>query len=104
MSGKVIYIGEKKTMASAKLIWFLANTIGIPLTVLGFIINIDNIKSSLIFLVVLGFWLTKWYFTWKEKKQSLREKEIDIRDKEIALWWKEQEKLKAEAKTVKSQK
>lgn len=104
MNGRVIYLGQKKTMAHAKMMWLVADFIGFPLAIWGFILNLDNIKSALIALLVLAYGCVRLYFYIVQKRQSVREKEIDLESKQIALWWEKQKKLKEEAITAKFRK
>lgn len=99
---KVIYLSsEKKTMAQAKILWLLADIIGIPMTILGFILNLDNVKSALIAMLAIIFLMIRLYYYVVQKKQAVREKEIELKSQEITLWFREQEKLKAQSTTAK---
>lgn len=80
---KVIYISEKKTMAQAKLVWLLIDFLGIPISLLGFILNLDNVKSAVIALVALIYLMCRIYFYVVQKKQAVREKELELWHKEI---------------------
>ena len=102
MMAKVIAISEKKTMGQTKIMWLLlADILGIPITILGFVFNLDNTKSAILFLVGLGYILTRWYFYAVQKKQAVKQKDMELKSQSIDLWFREQEKLKAQSKTAK---
>ena len=82
MSGNLI-LSQKKTMAHTKMLWFICDIIGIPFSIYGFIINIDNIKSSVIALLVICYLLVRLYFYVVQKKQAVREKELELWHKQI---------------------
>ena len=86
-------LSEKKTMAHAKMLWQICDIIGIPVAIYGFIINIDNIKSSVIALLVICYLLVRLYFYVIQKKQAVREKELELWHK---LMDKEERKKKME--------
>ncbi len=80
-----IEIGNKKrvnTMAMAKIYWWLLDTFGWSATFLGIALNIDNIKSAILFILSVSYLMLRGYFYWVQKQQSVREKELDIWDKE----------------------
>lgn len=98
---KVIYLSEKKTMAQVKLVWILIDFLGIPLTLLGFIFNLDNVKSAIIAVLAIIYLMFRMYYYVIQKKQSIREKDIELQSKTIDLWHKEQEKIRAQSTTAK---
>lgn len=110
MKDQVFYLpSEKKTMAIIKLwVLMLIDLLCIPLSIYGFILNMDNIKSSTIALISLIYLLWRLYFMVIQKKQAVRQKEIEIEKDKIAtemekirLWQLQQEKLRQESKTGK---
>jgi hypothetical protein len=101
MSKVILLYSEKKTMAQAKMLWLICDIIGIPVSIYGFIINIDNIKSSVIALLVIIYLMVRLYFYVIQKKQAVKQKDIELKSQLIDLWRKEQQKLKDQAKTVK---
>jgi hypothetical protein len=101
MSKVVVLYSEKKTMAHAKILWLVADIIGIPMTILGFILNIDNVKSAFIAMIVIIYLMIRLYYYVIQKKQAVRQKELELKSQSIDLWFKEQTKLKEQAKTAK---
>jgi hypothetical protein len=100
MKEQVLYLpSEKKTMAHAKMIWLWCDIIGIPGSVYAFILNLDNVKSSIIALLMIVYLMLRIYYYAVQKRQSVREKELDLRSKSVDVWHKEQGKMKHESKT-----
>lgn len=87
-------------MAQAKILWLIADMIGIPITILGIIANIDNIKSSILAVLAITYLCIRVYFYIIEKNQKIRDKELDIRGKEVDIWFKEQNKLKKQGNSI----
>lgn len=73
------------TKMGAKIGWLIADWIGIPLSLLGIVINMDNIKSAVIAMLAMIYLMLRIYFYFIQKQQAVREKEID-------LWFREQDK------------
>lgn len=73
-------------MAQIKWAVWLADLLGISTTLLGFISNIDNVKSAILFILALTYMMFRIYFYVIQRQQSIREKEID-------LWHQEQDKI-----------
>lgn len=70
----------------------IANIIGVPLYIGGILSNLDNVKSSILFLIALIFGMAKTYFYIVQKRQAVRDKEIDI-------WHKQQDQQERKNKT-----
>lgn len=84
MSGKVIYITEnKKKVAQAKLMWIIADIIGLPVAFLGIITNLDNVKSAIIAILAIAYLMLRLYFYFVQKQQAIREKEYELWEKEM---------------------
>lgn len=64
---------------------WLADILGVTSTIYAFIVNIDNIKSAIIFLISLAYLCFRLYFMVVRSKQVTREKEIDIEKKQLEL-------------------
>lgn len=62
--------------------WLIADIIGIPTSLYGFLQNIDNIKSTLIAILAISYLALRIYVYW-------RRSDIEIRKEEIELWEKE---------------
>jgi hypothetical protein len=92
MDRTLYYHGEKKTMANAKLVWMLMDFLGIPLTLLGIIANLDNVKSAILAILGIIYLMVRIYFYVIQKQQAVREKEYE-------LWNKEQDKIDRIQKT-----
>lgn len=87
--------GFKRYMDMAEIKWTLsliANIIGVPLYIGGILSNLDNVKSSILFLIALIFGMAKTYFYIVQKRQAVRDKEIDI-------WHKQQDQQERKNKT-----
>lgn len=78
-------------MAQIKLMWLLCDFLGIPVTILGIIANIDNIKSAILAVLGVAYLCVRGYYYIKQKDQALREKELE-------LWHKQQDKEERQAK------
>lgn len=78
-------------MAQAKMIWLLCDFFGIPLSILGIIANLDNVKSAIIAVLGISYLMVRMYFYVTKAKQ-------DVRDKEFELWHKEMDKNEREEK------
>lgn len=76
----------------AKIGWLIADWLGIPLSLLGIVVNIDNIKSTVIALIAIIYLMIRTYFYFVQKQQAVREKEIE-------LWHKMQDKQERINKT-----
>lgn len=72
-------------MAQAKMIWLICDFFGIPLSILGILANMDNIKSAIIAVLGISYLMVRMYFYVTKAKQ-------DVRDKELDLWHKEMDK------------
>lgn len=73
-------------MATAKLLWVIADWIGVPTLLLGILANLDNIKSLILFFLGAIYAGVRIYYTIIEKEQKKRHQEYD-------LWNKEMDKL-----------
>ncbi len=69
---------EKKTMGYAKVMWLLGDVLGIPLTILGIIANLDNVKSLVLFVLLVGYLTTRWYYYAKKQDQEARKRELEL--------------------------
>jgi hypothetical protein len=76
---------KRANKMGAKIGWLIADWIGIPLSLLGIVINMDNVKSTVIALLAMIYLMLRIYFYFVQKQQAVREKEID-------LWFREQDK------------
>lgn len=74
---------RNKRMAETKIILFLANWIGYPLYIFAFISNLDNVKSTILFICAVLFFMVRTYFYIIKSKQQVREKEFDLKEKEL---------------------
>lgn len=75
---KVIILHQKKTMAQAKIMWIIADYLGIPLAFWGFILNVDNIKSAVIALLAIIYLMLRIYYYAIQKRQAVKEKEYQL--------------------------
>jgi Na+-driven multidrug efflux pump len=58
---------------------------GLPVTILGIAINLDNWKSAVIFVLAVIFWALKIFITWRKERQRYREKELELEQKEFEI-------------------
>lgn len=72
-------------MAETKFALILFNLLGIPVYILGFFANLDNIKSAILFLLGLIYMMIQIYFNVIWAKQKTRMRELDIQQKEKDL-------------------
>lgn len=72
-------------MAQIKWALLIADMLGIPAYVIGFITNFGTVKAGVLFIVGLSYVLVRLYFYVAKKKLEIRKDEID-------LWFREQEK------------
>ncbi len=80
-------------MAQVKLLWILGDLIGIPISVWGFILNIDNVKSAVIALLAIIYIMCRIYFYVIQKKQAVRKEELEIWQRQMDKY-ERQQKLK----------
>lgn len=69
-------------MAQIKLMWLLCDFFGIPITLMGIIANIDNIKSIVLAILSVCYLLIRGYYYIKKEQQKLKEKDLDLWNKE----------------------
>lgn len=74
---------------AAKIGWLIVDWLGIPLSLLGIYLNLDNIKSAIIAILAIIYLMMRTYFYFIKNNQAVREKEI-------ALWHKELDKIERE--------
>jgi hypothetical protein len=74
---------ETIRMAHTKTLWLIADIFGVPTSFLGIWLNIDNIKSVIIAILAICYLMLRAYYFWKQKEQSLREKEYELWNKEM---------------------
>lgn len=65
--------------------WKFIDLVGLPAYLLGFVFNLDNTKSTILFILGLIYAMIKVYYIRIEKEQNKRDKDLD-------LWQKEQDK------------
>ena len=70
-------------MAQVKFLWLLLDCLGVPITVLGIIANIDNFKAIVLFILAAAYVSARLYFFIAKNKQAVREKEYDLWDREM---------------------
>jgi hypothetical protein len=78
----------KRVIKMAQIKWtlILCDMLGIPVAFLGIISNMDNIRSTILFIVGLIYIMTRLYFFVIQRGQAVRQKEIE-------LWHQEQDKI-----------
>lgn len=78
----------KRVVHMAQIKWWayvIMDLFGLPFWLLGILKNLDNIKSSILFLVGLIYAMSRLYFYVVQRRQAVREKELN-------LWHQEQDK------------
>lgn len=76
---------------AAKIGWIIVDWLGIPLSLLGIYLNMDNIKSAIIAILGISYLMVRMYFYVVKSKQTVREKEL-------SLWHLEMDKIEREEK------
>lgn len=76
---------------AVKIGWLIVDWLGIPLSLLGIYLNLDNVKSAIIAILAIIYLMLRTYFYFVQKNQAVREKEI-------SLWHLEQDKMEREQK------
>ena len=73
-------------MAETKFALIIFNLLGAGLTLAGILSNLDNIKSSILFLLGLVFIMIRIYFfvIWAKQKTRMRELEIMQKEKDLS--------------------
>lgn len=82
---------------AVKIGWLIVDWLGIPLSLLGIYLNLDNVKSAIIAILAIIYLMLRTYFYFVQKKQAVQEKDIDI-------WHKEQDKIERQNKIGSSEK
>lgn len=70
-------------MAQSKMIWLICDFLGIPLSILGIIANMDNVKSAIIAVLGITYLMIRMYFYMIKAKQDVKEKDLDLWHKEM---------------------
>lgn len=79
---QLLNIKRVNKMAQVKLMWLLCDFFGIPITLMGIISNIDNIKSAILAVLSVAYLCVRGYYYIKQKEQALRDKDFDLWNKE----------------------
>lgn len=72
-------------MAESKALIFILNMLWPPLFVFAFLANIDNIKSTILFIVALSMGMIRFYFWVIRATQNKKLKDLDIKEREQEL-------------------
>lgn len=70
-------------MAQVKMIWLICDIFGIPLTLLGIVANIDNIKSAILAILAIAYLMGTGYYRFRRLAQAERDRELDLWHKEM---------------------
>ncbi len=84
-------------MTTAKILMTLFGWFGIPLYIYAYIVNLDNTKSSILFIVALCITLIRVYYWVVRTKQNGRLKELEIQRQQNEII---KEKLAEEEKRI----
>lgn len=82
-------------MAQIKLVWLLADMLGISSLILGIIDNFDSIRSVILFILALSYIMFRIYFYVVKSKQAVRKNDLEI-------WHQEQDKIERQEKRNKT--
>lgn len=82
---------EDKKMGLAKITALLAGTFNVFLYIFAFISNLDNTKSTILFIVALLMSMYRFYRWAITSWQNKRLKDLTIRERELTLIEREQE-------------
>lgn len=82
-------------MAQIKLLWVLADLLGISSVILGIVDNFDSIRSVILFIIALSYLLFRIYFYVIKSKQAVRKNDLE-------LWHQEQDKIERQEKRNKN--
>lgn len=80
------YIQRVFKMAQVKLVWLICDIFGIPITLLGIAANLNNVKSTILFIIAAIYLMLRAYYYGVRQQQEAKAREIDN-------WHKEQDKL-----------
>lgn len=72
-------------MADIKAALWIANFLGIPLSVFAFLLYIETWKGNIIFALSVIYLIARIYFYIQKNIREIRMKDIHIKDKEIDL-------------------
>lgn len=73
-------------MADSKVVMFLLKFILPPLYIFAWLSNLDNIKSTILFIFALLFMMIRMYFWIIRARQNNRMRELDILERERQLF------------------
>jgi uncharacterized membrane protein YfcA len=65
-------------MVTAKFLWNLGDMLGIPGAILGIIANLDNIKSTILAVLLIIYFMIRLYYLFVEKKQAARKRDYEL--------------------------
>lgn len=82
-------------MAQIKLLWVLADMLGISSVILGIIDNFDSVRSVILFILALSYLGFRIYFFVIKSKQAVRKSDLE-------LWHQEQDKIERQEKRNKN--
>ncbi len=80
-----LILQEKKKMATAKFLWGLGDWLGIPGAILGIVNNLDNIKSAILAILLIMYFMIRIYYLVVEKKQAAKKREYELKHLELDL-------------------
>lgn len=70
-------------MAQTKMIFILCDLFGIPITLLGIVANIDNIKSAILAILAIIYMMGTGYYRFRRLDQAQRDRELDLWHKQM---------------------
>ena len=80
---------QRNNKMAAKIGWIIIDWLGIPLSLLGIYLNLDNVKSAIIAILAIIYLMLRTWFYFIKNNQAVREKEYD-------LWHRELDKIERE--------
>ena len=73
-----VYVHQRNKMAESKIALFILNMLLPPMYIYAFIVNIDNIKSTILFILALIFSCVRFYFYVIKEKQMTRKRDMEL--------------------------
>lgn len=80
-----VYVHKRNKMAESKVILLILNFVLPPLYVYAWIINLDNTKSTILFIMAVFFASVRFYFWVIKEKQMRRKREMELEHQQREL-------------------
>ncbi len=80
-----VYVHQRNKMAESKIVFFILNMLLPPMYIYAFIVNIDNVKSTILFILAVIFSSVRFYFWVLKEQQMKRKREMELEQQEKDL-------------------